>query len=316
MRMNPGIAGNRNCAMRFRMSALAKLDWSLVQAFLAVAESGSLSAAARELRLTQPTIGRQIQALERDLGMSLFQRQPRGMALTPQGASLLGHAQRMREAAEALSLHATGRAEELSGTVRITASVFSSHYFLPPIIAELREKLPEVQIEVTPSDTTENLLFGEADIAVRMYRPTQLDMVTLHVGDVQLGLFAAQSYIQRRGQPAGLADLTRHDIVGYDRNDSMIREFKAAGVEVTREFFPVRCDNQTVVWELVRAGAGMGFAPVSIGLDDPLLERIDTEVALPRLGVWLTAHEAVRRAPRVDAVWRLMAGRLAEVCDA
>lgn len=302
--------------MQFCMTALAKLDWTLVQAFLAVGETGSLSAAARELGLTQPTVGRQVQALERDLGVSLFRRQARGMALTPQGEALLHHARAMREAAEAMSLHATGRAEDLSGTVRITASVFSSHYFLPPIIAELRQQLPEIQIEMTPSDTTENLLFGEADIAVRMYRPTQLDMVTLHVGDVQLGLFAAQSYIQRRGRPAGLADLTKHDIVGYDRNDSMVREFKAAGIDVTREFFPVRCDNQTVVWELVRAGAGMGFAPVSAGLADPLLEQIETEVPLPRLGVWLTAHEAVRRAPRVDAVWRLMADRLSGVCEA
>lgn len=298
------------------MSALDKLDWSLVQAFLAVAETGSLSAAAKRLSLTQPTVGRHVQTLERDLGVSLFQRQARGMALTSQGEALLGHARAMREAAEALSLHAAGRAQDLSGTVRLTASVFSSQHFLPPIIAALRQELPEIQIELVASDTTENLLFGEADIAVRMYRPTQLDMVALHVGDVQLGLFASHSYIQRRGRPTTPEEFLDHDIVGYDRNGDMIREFHAAGLMVEREFFPVRCDNQTVVWELTRAGAGLGFGPASVGEADPALERIATDVPLPKMEVWLTAHEAVRRSPRVDAVWGLLAERLRDACDA
>lgn len=298
------------------MGALDKLDWSLVQAFLSVAETGSLSAAARQLGLTQPTIGRHVQTLEADLGVSLFRRQARGMALTPQGEALMGHARAMREAAEALKLNAAGRAQDLSGTVRITASVVSSHYFLPPIVAELREALPEVQIELVPSDTTENLLFGEADIAVRMYRPTQLDMIALHVGDVQLGMFGARGYLQQRGWPATADEMTAHDFVGYDREDSMIREFGARGFDVGREFFPVRCDLQSVVWELVRSGAGLGFAPLALGRNDPVVEEIEIGIPLPRLEVWLTAHEALRQTPRIDAVWRVLAERLRAVCDA
>ncbi len=298
------------------MAALEKLDWSLVQAFLAVAESGSLSAAATQLGLTQPTVGRHIQTLERDLRISLFKRQARGMALTPQGEALLLHAKAMHEAAAALSLHAAGKAEDLSGTVRITASVFASQHFLPSMIAELREALPEVQIELVPNDATDNLLFGEADIAVRMYRPTQLDMVTRHLGDVQLAMFAAHNYIQRRGRPLTLADVVTHDIVGFDKGTDIIDEFAAVGIKVDRDFFPVRCDNQTVVWELVRAGAGIGFAPLSVGNADPAVEHIRTDVSLPRLPVWLTAHEAVRRSPRVDAVWSLLAERLGAACDA
>ncbi|NNE79009.1 MAG: LysR family transcriptional regulator [Silicimonas sp.] len=298
------------------MSALQHLDWSLVQTFLSVAETGSLSAAARRLGLTQPTVGRHIQTLEQDLGVALFKRQARGMALTDQGAALLGHAGAMREAAEALRLNASGRTSDLSGTVRITASVFSSQYYLPPLITELRETLPDIQIELVPNDASDNLLFGEADIAVRMYRPTQLDMVTVHVGDIQLGLFASQSYIRRKGFPIGAGDMMDHDFVGYDRNEEMVREFNAVGFNIGRDFFPVRCDNQTVVWELIRAGAGLGFGPVLAGRRDAMLEQIEIDVPLPRLGVWLTAHEAVRRAPRVDAVWQLLAKRLAATCDA
>lgn len=297
------------------MSALEHLDWSLVQSFLAVAETGSLSAAARRLGLTQPTVGRHIQALEQKLGVDLFNRQARGMNLTEQGTTLLEHARAMREAAEALSLHAAGKNSDLRGAVRITASVFSSHHYLPPIIAELREAHPEIDVELVASDETENLLFREADIAVRMYRPTQLDMVTLHVGDVQLALFGSKRYLARKGRPVTFDDLLQHDLVGYDRNESMLREFRTAGYAVEREFFPVRCDNQTAVWELVRAGCGLGFAPLQAGLRDPELERLELGLPIPRLEVWLTAHEAVRQSPRVDLVWRVLAERLADTCD-
>lgn len=296
------------------MGTLTNLDWSLVQAFLAVADSGSLSAAARKLGLTQPTVGRHIQTLEDELGIPLFKRQARGMALTAEGAALLEPARAMREAARTLSLFAAGGENDLSGKVRVTASVFVAHHVLPGIVAELRETTPEIQIELVASDATDNLLFGEADIAVRMFRPTQLDIVTKHVGDLRLALFGAKSYIQRRGRPTTPEEVLQHDIIGYDRNDAMIRGFREAGIEVGPEFFPVRCDNQTVVWELVRAGAGLGFGAELAGQNDPLLTQIDFGIEIPRIEVWLAAHERVRRSPRVDTVWALLGRRLADVC--
>ncbi len=301
--------------MQICMSALAKLDWSLVQAFLAVAETGSLSAAARELQLTQPTIGRHIQTLEQDLSVSLFKRQARGMALTAQGEALLVHARNMREAAEALSLNAAGKAEDLSGTVRITSSVFVAHYIMPQIIAELREAHPDIQIEIVASDKSENLLYGEADIAVRMYRPKQLDMVALHLGYIQLGLFGSKNYIQRHGRPTRADEIGQHNVIGYDRNTGIVEGFREAGVDVSRDFFPVRCDNHSVTWELIRAGAGLGFGPVAAGKADDKLEQLDFGIPLPKLGVWLTAHEVVRRSPRVDAVWKVLSKRLGEICE-
>lgn len=286
-------------------------DWSLVRVFLAVAETGSYSAAARDLGSSQPTVGRQIEALERSMGTTLFQRHPGGMRLTDAGAALIEPAQRMRAAAQALSLSAAGKAETLAGTVRITASVVMAHYVLPPVIARIREEHPEVAVEIAASDRADNLLFREADIAVRMFRPDQLDVVTRHIGQAPLGFFAARSYLDRAGRPERAEDLVQHRFVGFDRDDRIIRGFREKGFEVTRDFFGTRCDNQTVNWELVRAGCGIGLGQILIGARDPALEQVMHATELPSLPVWLTAHEAMRRTPRVRLVWEILDEALA-----
>ncbi|MEL7026905.1 MAG: LysR family transcriptional regulator, partial [Pseudomonadota bacterium] len=182
-------------------SGLNKLDWSLVQAFVAVFETGSLSAAARSLGLTQPTIGRQIAAMEEALGLDLFHRKHRGMEPTAAALDLLSAGKAMRDAAGALELAAAGSSSNPVGTVRITSSVFAAHHILPPVLAKLRADEPQITLDLVPSDTTENLLFREADVAVRMYRPTQLDVVTRQIGSIELGLFAARAYLDRVGRP-------------------------------------------------------------------------------------------------------------------
>lgn len=291
--------------------SLSTLDWALVQSFLAVAETGSLSAAARRLGTSQPTVGRQVHAMEDALGAMLFRRERRGMALTEAGLAILEPARAMAEAAGRLTLAAAGEAEEMAGTVRLSASVFVSHHVLPPILARLREEAPEIQLELVASDSSENLLFREADIALRMYRPGQLDVVTRHMGDIPLGLFGAKSYLHWRGRPRTLEELKTHDFVGYDRGDLIIRGMRAAGWQVDREWFAVRCDHQTTYWELVRAGCGLGFAQIPTARADPLLEEIDLPVPVPALPLWLTAHEAMRRTPRVRRVWDHLARHLA-----
>lgn len=292
---------------------LASLDWSLIQAFVAVADHGSLSAAARHLGVSQPTLGRQVGAIERALGARLFRRQPRGMALTGLGVQLLEHARAMQEAAGRLALVAAGESQDMEGSVRITASVFMAHHVLPPILADLRCTAPRIAIELVASDASENLLFSEADIAVRMYRPEQLDVVTRHLGDIPLGLFAAKSYLDRAGRPETLDDLQAHDFVGYDSNDQIIRGMRAFGWQVDRDWFAVRCDHQTVYWELVRAGCGLGFGQVATARADPLIEAVACDLPLPSLPVWLSAHEKMRQSPRIRRVWDLLARDLGSV---
>ncbi|MBK0326300.1 LysR family transcriptional regulator [Rhodobacteraceae bacterium F11138] len=286
-------------------------DWSLIQSFLAVAETGSLSAAARKLGRSQPTLGRQIRTLEKHLGADLFLRHPRGLRPSKTGSALLPIAQRMQAEMHALSLTAAGQSQRLQGTVRITASVFASHHLLPPILARIRAAEPRIQLDLIPSDTTENLLFREADIAVRMYRPTQLDIVTQHITDLELGIFAAHSYLERAGRPKSARDLREHDLIGYDRNDLILRTTQALGWPLTRDHFAVRCDDQAAYWDLLRAGCGIGFSQVNVGRADPLVQELKLGVSIPPLPVWLAAHPMMRQTPRLRRVWDMLSSGLA-----
>ncbi len=282
-------------------------DWALLRSFLAVAEAGSLSAAARTLHLTQPTLGRHIAELEHQLSTALFTRAARGLKPTEAALTLIPAAREMREAAARLSLLAAGRQEDLSGTIRLTASRVVSHFLLPPMLARLRAAEPGIQIELVPSDTTENLLFREADIALRMYRPAQEQVVTRHLADLPMGLYAARSYLDRRGRPQSLDDLLGHDIIGFDRSELMLRLMAQLGVPARREDFPVRCDDQVVSWNLVRAGCGIGGGQRIYGDADPALERVADFLPLPALPIWLTAPEALRQNARVRRVMEHLA---------
>lgn len=286
-------------------------DWSLVPAFLAVAETGTLSGAARRLGSSQPTLGRQIRALEDQFGTALFIRHPRGLTLSEAGQALLPAARHMQEAAQRMALQAAGQDHALQGVVRITASHVVSHYVLPPILARLRREEPGITIELAPSDSAENLLFREADIALRMFRSTQLDIVTRHLGTLPVAVFASRDYLDRRGRPRTPDDLMRHDLIGYDRSDLILRGMRAAGFPATRDWFALRCDDQAACVELARAGCGIGFVQRHIAERDPALEILELGIDLPGLPVWLAAPQTTRRTPRIARVWDLLAEGLA-----
>ncbi|OAN73702.1 LysR family transcriptional regulator [Jannaschia sp. EhC01] len=279
------------------------LDWALLRAVLAVADTGSLSGAATELSLTQPTLGRQIKAAEQALGQPLFTRHARGLTPTPFCDSLLPAARQMRDAAQAVSVLAAGQSPDTSGRVRLTASVFVTSHILPDILATIREDHPNIALDVVASDATENLLFHEADIALRMYRPTQLDMITKHLGDLPLGLYASERYIARYGLLRDMDDLHAHQMVGYDRSDLILRGMRAMGMEVTRDWFTVCTDDQVAYWNFVAAGCGIGIGQTVVAERTPGVRRILPNLAIPSLPVWLTAHPSLRHQPRVSAVW-------------
>jgi DNA-binding transcriptional LysR family regulator len=285
---------------------MTQMDWSLVQAFLAVAETGSLSAAARRLGSSQPTLGRQIKTIEAQLGAELFHRHAKGFDLSETGAALLEPARSMRDAARQIGLTAAGRETRIEGTVRITASVVVTTYLLPEIVARIRAEEPDIEIELAPSDDATNLAYREADIAIRMFRPTQLDLVTRRIGDMPLGLFASHRYIEMRGVPTTAADLLEHDVIGFDRDPAIVDGFRAGGLAVERRWFKTRTDDQIANWQLVRAGVGIGFMQRRIGLADPSVREIPLDLGLPVLPVWLTAHEAMRKTPRVRRVWGIL----------
>lgn len=286
------------------------LDWTLIRSLLAVADHGSLSAAARVTGLSQPTLGRHVAEAQAALGLSLFTRTPQGLRPTEAMETLLPAARTMAEAAQSLSLAAAGREQRLSGTVRLTASRIVSAHLLPSILASLRLAEPQIEVELVPSDTLENLLFREADIALRMVRPQQADVVARHLADLPMGLYAARSYLDRVGRPTDREGLLRLDFVGFDRSDMILRQMASFGVPRTRHDFPIRCDDQLVYWDLVRAGLGLGGMQHLIGDADPLVERVaDGQIALPPLPLWIAAAPGLRQTPRIARVWDFL-------CDA
>lgn len=278
------------------------LDWTLLRSFLVTVDTGSLSAAATRIGTTQPTLSRHIKELEHVIGTPLFRRSVKGLEPTEAALGLVDDAREMGRAAEALALKAQGKAETLSGTVRITASVVVSNLILPPIITELRRSEPLIQIEIVASDASQNLLRRDADIALRMFNPTQNALIARKLGDTPLGVYASKSYIARKGRPHEMLDILDHDVIGFDRLDDIIRGYAAMGRVVTRNQFPVRCDDQMVCWHMLLAGAGIGFAQDLLAGSQPDLVKLDLGMVLPALPVWLVMHEEVRSNARIRRV--------------
>ena len=288
----------------------AEPDWSLLRVFLEVAQSGSLSRAALALGSSQPTLSRQVAQLEAQLGHALFERTTRGVRLTEAGAALRGPAERMREHAAQFALVAAGRSQTLDGTVRITASEVFSAYVLPELLRPLRASHPEIQTEVVASNAIENLLERDADIALRMVRPHQAALVARRLADQPLGLFAHRDYVAAHGKPTE-STMLRHQWVGYDRNDQMLRGFREAGHAVRKDLFGFRCDNQIVAWQAVLAGLGIGVTTLRVAALSPQVLRVLPKLPIPPLPLWITAHRELRGTPRLKLVFDALAGALA-----
>ncbi len=281
---------------------MKEFDWNLIKSFVAVAETGSLSGAARKLTASQPTLGRHVAELEAALGVTLFRRGRRGYELTEAGSTLYERGRVVSEQANAFSLLALGSVEAIEGTVRIAASEVVAAFVLPQIMARLGEEEPGIEVEIVASNQVENLLRRDADIAIRMVRPAQNELVARKVTDIALCLCAAKSYLDRRGRPDKPADLADHALIGFDRSDEIIRGFISAGIPVARSHFRFRTDNQIVLWEAVRTGNGIGIGQEPLADRDPDIEKLLPGVPLPELPVWLAMHRDVRTSMRIRRV--------------
>ncbi|MCA0031023.1 LysR family transcriptional regulator [Mesorhizobium sp. B263B2A] len=281
---------------------MADIDWNLIKSFVTVAETGSLSAAARKLSASQPTLGRHISELEQALGVTLFRRGRSGYALTEAGATLFERGKTVSEQASAFSRLALGSVEAIEGTVRIAASEVVAAYVLPQMMAWLGIDEPGIEVEIVASNQVENLLRRDADIAIRMVKPAQNELVARKVCDIPLCACAAISYLDRRGRPLAPGDLVDHALIGFDRSDEMIRGFVQAGIPVTRNSFRFRADNQMVLWQAVRAGNGIGLGQEPLAERDPLVEKVLPGLQLLALPVWLAMHRDVRTSVRIRRV--------------
>lgn len=283
-------------------------DWDHIRAFLAVVEAGGVTRAAATTGLSQPTLSRHVAALEAELGVTLFERGPRGLVPTGRAVTLAAEAARMRDAADRFGRLATGYEEAVAGTVRLTASRVVATHVLPPMLAAFRRAEPAVEVELVASDAAENLLAREADIALRMFRPTQGDVVTRLVAELEFGIYATRDYLDRRGRPVSFAEVVDHDLIGYDRDDQLLEGYRAAGVPVTRASFGLRTDDHVAALAAIRAGLGIGLGMAVVCDADPTLERLFHDAPLPVLPVWLTTHVEVRTSARI----RRLADHLAD----
>jgi DNA-binding transcriptional LysR family regulator len=282
--------------------------WELFRTFLEVVGSRSLSGAARRLGLTQPTIGRQIDALEAALGLDLFTRSPRGLIPTPAALDLVPHAQAMAAASAALLRAASGEAAAERGVVRLTASEIIGCEVLPEILGPFRHAHPTIDLELVLSNRPEDLLQRDADIAVRMMRPTQSQLVTKKIGTVGLGLYAHRTYVAANGLPQSPEDLAQHCLIGFDRDDHSFRSVGRQALEVTRQTFGFRCDSDLAQLAALRAGVGIGGCQENIAREDPDLIRVLPNALRFELEIWLAMHEDLRATRRI----RLLFDHLAE----
>ncbi|WP_421929007.1 LysR family transcriptional regulator [Neoaquamicrobium sediminum] len=278
------------------------VGWDDQRIFLAVLEEGSLSAAARRLGLSHPTVRSRIETLEQRLGTVLFTRSVNGLTPTETAEALREPARAMALASEFFVRQASASGGEASGTVRISVPDFMGIEVIPAMLARLREAHPAIRIELSLSNLPADLLAQEVDVAVRTVAPKQDALVARKVAAIPLGFFASPSYVERRGRPTSLAELAEHDVIGPDRNRSDLAMVERLG-GLARDRLVLRTDSHPAHVAAARAGVGIAVAQVPVGERDPNLVRILPDLDVMVLETWIVTHENLARVPRVRAVF-------------
>ncbi len=288
-------------------------DWNLIKSFLAVMDEGTLSAAAKILGISQPTLTRHISELENALGILLFERDRNGARPTSGALAISDNAREINAANQALCLSATGKSQELHGTIRITASQIVATYLLPKILAKLLDEAPEISVELVATDKVENLNERDADIAIRMVRPQKSELIARKVNEIGLGIYAHAEYLSARPPADTPADLDHHRIIGYDIDERIIIGMADAGMDVDRNYFRFRCDDQVTCWQALCDGMGVGFAPNYLAKTNKDLVHIAQYISIPSLPVWLVTHKQIKTNRRIRMVFDFLAAELASL---
>lgn len=289
------------------------MDWNRARAFLTTAEAGSLSAAAKQLGLTQPTLSRQVAALEAELGVTLFERVGKKLVLTETGASLVEHAKLMGDGASAMAFAASGRSKEIGG--RVTLSVTDSYaaYILPDIVARLGREAPQIRLVIIAANTLSDLRRREADIAVRHVRPQEDGLIGRQIGESAAHFYAAPDWIARHGHPASVGDIPPDQFIGFDETEDFLRQIRGIGVRLPDAGLRLVSKNAVVVWEMVRRGLGVCLMSREVGRRAPGLVDLFPDFPAPRFPIWLVTHRELRTSPRIRYVFELLGDELAKL---
>lgn len=287
-----------------------KFDWNRARAFLVTAEEGSFSAAARALGMTQPTLGRQVTALEEELNIALFERVGTGLMLTPSGLELVEHVRAMGEAANRVSLTASGQSQNIEGNISISVSEVLAVFWLPSIIAKLRQQEPKITVELIVTNQTSDLTRREADIAIRNFRPTQPELIAKKIKDVSARLYATPQYLKSINHPKLPSDLDSANFISFGDTSMIINGFNTIGLNLTKKNFPILTGNYIAHWELVKQSLGIGIMPEDIGDAEPLVQRALPSLEPINFPIWLTTHRELNTSRRVRVVFDLLASEL------
>ncbi len=285
-------------------------DWNRARAFLITAEEGSLSAAARALGVAQPTLGRQVKALEEELGVALFERVGKGLELTPGGLELVEYARAMADAAGQISLAASGQSLSIEGTVRITATEVTSAFILPPIIAKLRRLEPGIMIDLVATNSMRDLRRREADIAIRSARPSDPQLIARKLRDTEARLFASAGYLDKMCGFHSPEDLKRAHFIGFEDNAPLLDGLNAKGLGLSESNFPLLVGNHLAQWEMVKNGLGLGVMLTRIGEAEPLVRCAAPWFDPFPIEVWLAAHRELRTSRRIRLVFDFLAAEI------
>ena len=295
------------------LNAGRDFDWAQARAFLVTAEAGSFSGGARTLGLTQPTLSRQVAALEADLGVTLFERIGNALQLTETGLDLLDHVRAMSEGAQRVLLTASGRSNEVAGPVTITATDVVASHILPKALARVRHEAPGVTIDIVATNAIQDLRRREADISIRHVRPTEPELVGRSLGDAQARLYAASSYLDRIGRPATAEELVeRADFLhfGFGNLAEIVPELRALGIPVTEASFPLGSDTPAVSWSLMQGGLGVAMMMTEVGENTPGVEPVLPDMKPITFPYWLVTHREVHTSKRIRLVYDLLVEEL------
>jgi DNA-binding transcriptional LysR family regulator len=279
-----------------------QLHWETQRAFLAVLRTGSLSGAARLLGIAQATARRRIEALEQSVGVSLFIRSPSGLLPTETARELIGHVEAMALAANAFNRAASADVAQTSGTVRLTAGKLLGVEILPPMLRRLRQQHPQLALELNVSNRLQTLSQQEADVAVRIRRPTEASVVARKVGDLHVGLYATPELLAEQGVPETVEDLRRFPLIGPDRHGGEIEFLCARGFDCSAEHTAIRTDDHLAQWAALRAGLGIGVSFRQLAQRHGLVRVLPGQVDFT-VDVWIAMHQDMRRVQRVSAVF-------------
>ena len=282
-------------------------DWNQARSFLAVAEEGSLSAAATVLCVTQPTITRQIAALEADINVTLFERTGRSVTLTEAGLELLEHVRVMATGANMMSLAASGKSQAIEGQVRITATDMTAAYLLPPMLERIRAVAPDLEIDIAADNSVRDLLLREADIAIRHARPDQPNLIAKLVCEDPARFYAVSRYIEIHGNPKLGDDLSHHRFVSYGDFERMLGYLQPIGLDLTRSNFRYVSNSQIVEWEIARNGHAIAIMSDRIAGMFPEFKPVLTEIDPVSIPIWLVAHRELQTSRRIRLVFDILA---------